>query len=307
MAAAIQAITADPAEKAGFPQRVAQAIKAAAAKTGVDFAYLMDKAKVESSLDPNAKAATSSATGLFQFTSQTWLQTLKSHGAKHGLADYADHIEVGKSGVARVSNPVWRDAILNLRKDPKVSAEMAAELDKDNAESLQAKVGGKIGATELYLAHFLGAGGASDFLTAMRANPNAKAANLLPEAASANSSVFFNSDGTARSVGQIYKHFAQKFDSKPASVMVASASAPEPLPAPLPTRSIESFHVASLAEDALSAYSTPVISKLKPEGSSLFATMVLAQMHMGDTGSLSTLEEVERQKKSAIQVLGGVG
>lgn len=309
MAGAIQALNADPAvhqaEKPGFPQRIAQVIKAAAAKTGVDFAYLLDKAKVESSLNPNAKASTSSATGLFQFTSQTWLQTLKAHGAKHGLGDYADHIEIGKSG-AHVKDPIWRNAILGLRKDPKVSSEMAAELDKDNAEILQTKVGGKIGSTELYLAHFLGAGGASDFLTTLRANPKANAAALLPEAAAANRSVFYGADGAPRSVSQIYQRFAQKFDGTSPARMVASTEAPD-LPTPLPTRNITAFKVASLGDEAIATYATPVMSKLKPEGSSLFATMVLAQMHLGDIDTNAAVETAEREKKSAIQILGAVG
>ena len=54
------------------PKNVYDAIKNAAAKTGVNFTYLMEKAAVESSFNPDAKAKTSSATGLFQFIEQTW-------------------------------------------------------------------------------------------------------------------------------------------------------------------------------------------------------------------------------------------
>ena len=43
------------------------AIARAAQATGVDFDYLLAQAKLESGLDPNARAATSSATGLYQF------------------------------------------------------------------------------------------------------------------------------------------------------------------------------------------------------------------------------------------------
>jgi len=45
---------------------------------------------VPAGYNPNAKAKTSSATGLFQFLDQTWLSTLKQHGAKYGYARYAD-------------------------------------------------------------------------------------------------------------------------------------------------------------------------------------------------------------------------
>ncbi len=64
---------------------VGSAIQRAAARTNVDFGYLFNQAKVESGLDPDAKARTSSATGLFQFIDQTWLGTVKKHGAAHGL------------------------------------------------------------------------------------------------------------------------------------------------------------------------------------------------------------------------------
>jgi hypothetical protein len=89
---------------------------------------------------------------------------------------------------------------------------MAGELDKENGAALQQKVGGKIGNTELYLAHFLGAGGASEFIRQMRQNSQVSAADILPSAASANQSVFYTKTGQARSVQQIYQQFAQKFD-----------------------------------------------------------------------------------------------
>ena len=43
------------------------AIARAATRTGVDFDYLLAQARLESGLDPSAKAQTSSATGLYQF------------------------------------------------------------------------------------------------------------------------------------------------------------------------------------------------------------------------------------------------
>ena len=44
---------------------VAGAIRRAAQATGASFDYLLATARVESNLNPNAKAASSSATGLF--------------------------------------------------------------------------------------------------------------------------------------------------------------------------------------------------------------------------------------------------
>jgi len=44
--------------------QVRSAIAKAAQRTGVDFDYLLAQARIESSLNPNAKARTSSAAGL---------------------------------------------------------------------------------------------------------------------------------------------------------------------------------------------------------------------------------------------------
>ena len=62
-----------------------QAIRQAASETGTDFDYLWRTAKRESGLNPNARASTSSATGLFQFTNQTWLSMVERYGDKYGL------------------------------------------------------------------------------------------------------------------------------------------------------------------------------------------------------------------------------
>src|SRR5437868_1566523 len=66
--------------------RVTAAIQLASARTGVQFDYLLNQARIESSLNPEARARTSSATGLFQFIEQTWLGMVKQHGAAHGLS-----------------------------------------------------------------------------------------------------------------------------------------------------------------------------------------------------------------------------
>ena len=72
--------------------RVTGAIRDAARVTGAGFEYLLNTAIRESNLNPNAKAKTSSATGLFQFIDQTWLGTMKQSGASLGYGNYADAI-----------------------------------------------------------------------------------------------------------------------------------------------------------------------------------------------------------------------
>src|SRR5690606_36534849 len=106
----------------------------------------------------------SSDTGLFQFIESTWLKMVKIHGDKYGLDKYAD--KIGNDG--SVANRKVRNEILNLRKDPEIASYMAAEFAAGNYSTLKERVGGKVGSTELYMAHFLGAGGASSFLNAMK-------------------------------------------------------------------------------------------------------------------------------------------
>ncbi|WP_207481684.1 transglycosylase SLT domain-containing protein [Arenibaculum pallidiluteum] len=194
--------------------QVMAALRQASQRTGADFSYLVAKCAQESSFNPEAKASTSSATGLFQFIDGTWLSMVERYGAKHGLGAEAARIERRADGSVTVADPKARQQILDLRKDPTVSALMAGEYARENKMHLQQEVGGQIGSTDLYMAHFLGAGGAAKFLSAMRENPSRKAAALLPEAASANRAVFYDASGQARSLGDIYDRFAAKFEGR---------------------------------------------------------------------------------------------
>lgn len=179
------------------PVGVTDAIKTASAKTGVSFAYLMDKAAAESSFNPDAKAKTSSATGLFQFIESTWMDMVDKHGAKHG-------VDTNQS----------RQQLLNLRKDPALASVMAAEFAQDNKSYLEQNVGGDIGETEMYFAHFMGAGGANAFLSQMKKNPLSIGADLFPQAARANKNVFYDkATGEPKTLQAIYDHFDKKFQS----------------------------------------------------------------------------------------------
>lgn len=79
---------------------VEQAIANAAQRTGVDFDFLLAQARVESAMDPEARARASSATGLYQFIESTWLETMKRHGERFGLGDIAQKIATSKGGTA---------------------------------------------------------------------------------------------------------------------------------------------------------------------------------------------------------------
>ncbi len=205
------------------PRDVYNAIRSAASKTGVNFTYLMEKAAVESSFNKDAKAATSSATGLYQFIESTWLKMVKDHGADYGLEKYANKI----SNDGQVSSRKDRREILALRKDPEISSIMAAKFDQENYEKLKDNVGGNIGSTELYMAHFLGAGGASSFLNAMKKSPNMVAADIFRDAARTNRGVFYDQrTGAPRSLAQVYAFFDNKFqgDADAQNIMTASSN-----------------------------------------------------------------------------------
>jgi len=195
------------------PEGIVNAIRTARAKTGVDFAYLMEKAGAESNFNPAIKAKTSSATGLFQFIDSTWMQMVKNHGHKYGLGDLAAEID----NRGRVADKGLKKDILDLRKDPEIASFMAAEFASENEAHLKRTVGGDIGPTELYFAHFMGAGGASAFLKEMKHNPLAVGADIFPREASANRGVFYDPQtGQARTLGQIYERFDKKFSGSPA-------------------------------------------------------------------------------------------
>jgi hypothetical protein len=195
--------------------RIGAAIQQASAQTGVDFGYLFNQAKIESGLNPSVRARTSSATGLFQFIDQTWLATVNKHGAGHGLGWAADAIQRGSDGRYRVADAGVRQAILELRKNPEAASAMAAEFASDNKAVLENTLERPAEPVDLYLAHFLGAGGASTFLRAHDADPGAPAARLLPEAARANRAIFFDRDGSPRSLGEIRDRFAAKLGGSP--------------------------------------------------------------------------------------------
>lgn len=216
---------------------VVSVLRRAADETGSDFSYLLRTAMRESSLNPKAEAATSSATGLFQFIEQTWLGTVKRHGAEHGLKTYADAIEVGSNGRYKVTDPALRQEILSLRKDAETAALMAGELTNQTRAGMEAELGRGVSAGELYVAHFLGPKAATKLITAAETSPQASAASLFPQAAGANRSIFYERSGAARSVERVLAQLTSKHGDMPAGdtmpaapveTALAQGKAPEP-------------------------------------------------------------------------------
>jgi len=145
------AVDQKPVAVAGFtlPPEVLSSIREASQRTGVDFKFLVAQAALESGFRSEAAAGRSSAAGLFQFTSQTWLGLMRQHGAQYGEGERAAKIERQSGGRYKVQDKATEREILALRSDPKLASMMAAEVTKANAQQLQRALGRKPNAAEL--------------------------------------------------------------------------------------------------------------------------------------------------------------
>ena len=239
---------ADPISTANAAvAQITGAIRQAARAVGTSFSYLLATAKVESNFNPEAKAKTSSAQGLFQFIEQTWLSTMKEAGAGLGYRGYADAIVKTPSGRMEVPDPAMRKQILALRQDPAANAAMAGAFTNKNAAILKARLGRPPTDGELYIAHFLGAGGAGRLINAASTS-NAPAAQLFPSAASANRSIFYDNQGRARLASEVYATLTGRYEvarlgtaqvagATPAAAPVRAAAA-KPTPDPAATTQV---------------------------------------------------------------------
>ena len=205
---------------------VKSAVKRASRETGVDFDYLMKTAERESSLNPKAKARTSSASGLFQFIEQTWLGVLKKEGAEHGLGEISNQIKQTRSGKYVVPDQAVRKKILDLRYDPQVSATMAGALTRQNGEILSRGLGRQPNEAELYMAHFMGGEGALRFIQLAQTQPNAKASKFFPAEARANKPIFY-AGKTPRTMSQVYQALSSKHGSSTDVLMAEKVKSSE--------------------------------------------------------------------------------
>ncbi|MSP41853.1 MAG: hypothetical protein EXR08_00565 [Alphaproteobacteria bacterium] len=214
--------TLDPTKFSG----ISRALQQASVETGTGFDHLVNTAMRESALNSQAKAGTSSASGMFQFIEQTWLGMVKQHGAEHGLAAQAKGIFKDSSGRYIVPDPAQRKEILALRRNTEVSALMAGELTNDNHIVLEKKLDRSVNSGELYAAHVLGASGAAKLITAAEQNPSANAAHMFPAAARANKGIFFE-NGHARSVAEVERFLTSKSKAPAVDMLYAANSPPD--------------------------------------------------------------------------------
>jgi hypothetical protein len=191
----------------------------------MNFDMMLASARLESGLNPGAQAGTSSATGLFQFIDQTWLESVRQYGPAHGLSADAALI-VRRDGHFTVDDPAARQRILDLRKNPEIASEIAGDHLRAISDKLGMTLGRPPDATEIYLGHLLGGGGASQLLQAARTTPTRAASDLLPAAARSNPSLFNAPDGTPYTVAQFMGHLRDRVRRAYAAVGAAMPAGP---------------------------------------------------------------------------------
>ena len=176
-------------------------IHRAAGRVGEDAGYLSRLMWAESGGDADAKAATSSARGLFQFTDGTWRGMIRQYGREYGLTP-------------------------DGRGDPDQQATAAALLARDDRAALTQALGRAPNDGELYMAHFMGRAGAGRFLTGMQANPDAPAVQYADiPAVKANRAIFYDTSGQPRTARQVFDLMAGKVAGGGASAAAAAETA----------------------------------------------------------------------------------
>lgn len=173
-----------------IPRPLVETIVRAAETVGVDPAYMMALADKESSFTPDIKASTSSAEGLFQFIERTWLEVVRDFGPKYGM-EFAAASVTSVNGQLTVASESDREWILGLRRNPYLSAVMAAEMLKRDKAKIERRIGRELDRSELYLMHFLGAESAGKLIELVGAKPKQSAPKVFPAAAKANKTLFF--------------------------------------------------------------------------------------------------------------------
>lgn len=144
--------------------------------------YLDSVADAESSGDPFARAKTSSATGLYQFTSGTWKAMVARYGDDYGITE----------------QDIYNPAAQRI---------MASHLTIENANQLMRQTGREPNEKDLYLAHFLGPSRAATVIN--NRGSGLLAANMFPDAAAANRDIFYK-DGVPVTIDELYNRLGNK-------------------------------------------------------------------------------------------------
>ena len=157
--------------------------------------YMKTVAMLESGGNPNAKAGSSngnysSAGGLFQFLESSYegVTGRKGSGAE--------------------------------RYDPVKATEAMQKLTMMNKGQMEKGLGRGVSGEDLYMGHFLGAGGATKFLKAKDQDPNQSAAKFDPAAAASNKSIYYDqkNNNRERSVAEVHSLMTEKYRKQQAAI-----------------------------------------------------------------------------------------
>jgi hypothetical protein len=151
--------------------------------------YFDKIARAESGGNPNAKNPNSSASGLYQFTDDTWKNLVEKHGKQTGIT------------MRDKNNPQAQQVFVEL-------------LTQENADILSNKLGRQPTEGDLYVAHFFGAPQAAKFISNVGTN-RAAFAVVPPRVVQANKTIFFKNGkpNQPRSVDEVYALLSQKVAS----------------------------------------------------------------------------------------------
>lgn len=191
-----------PKVNSNVPVDIKGYLEDAAHRSGVPLHVLMGIAKQESDFGRNTKNAVGSARGLMQFMPPTWDGMMKTSATLYGLPTTASP------------------------DDPRASAFMGAEYARQNKLALEKATGRPIKDGEFYIMHFMGTPQGVNFVRANESNPGAPAAQLFPKEASYNKSIFYDKDGTPRSVSQVYSKLSSYIDGNTNYTTVGASGSP---------------------------------------------------------------------------------
>ncbi len=169
----------------------------ASVRANVSPSTMAAMAYVETRFQPRLKnKTTGAAKGMFQFDNPTWQTMLRLYGRQYGY---------------NANTSVY---------DPMANALMAAELYKHNRKLLEKTLKRKVTDEEVYMAHFLGIGGATKML---KANGNRLARDVTPKQAKYNRSHFY-ANGKPHTVNE-FKRELHKFINAPKRIYGPEAEA----------------------------------------------------------------------------------
>lgn len=287
---------------------VTGAIRKAAQATGTSFDYLLATAKVESDLNPSLTMRNSSATGLFQFLEQTWLETMKQAGKQLGFGKYADAITQTKSGRLVVQDPALRSEMMTLRKDATANAVMGAAYTQQNAAYVAKRIGRQPTDGELYIAHFFGPYTGAKFIGLADSKPQANAAAMYPAAARANRPIFYDKQGGARSVAGVYAELVRRYQvarASPTPGLAPNVAVAETAPAAPAAAATDTAAITSAFADASASPSSGVLPIVPGEPGMFHSLFQTAERHQGVSPIVSELwgGQAARERAQAAQAL----